>query len=134
MCMAATITAMVIWMPLPTWKRITLLVSTVPIALISNMIRIVATGWSYYFFGGKSAKDLAHDWSGYLMMPVGLLLAGLELGILSWLSPTAEPREDERKSILPLLTEPSDHANLRKSTGKAPGKKRSDHADLHELP
>jgi exosortase len=121
MCMAATITAMVIWMPLPRWKRITLLVSTVPIALISNMIRIVATGWCYYFFAGKSAKELAHDWSGYLMMPVGLMLAGLELGILSWLIPQEKAAEDARKTILPRLIEPTRV------------KKKSDNRDLNEL-
>ena len=45
MTMAATVMATVILLPLPNWKRIALLLSIVPIALVSNMARIVATGW-----------------------------------------------------------------------------------------
>ena len=48
MTMAATVTATIIIIPLPTWKRIVLLASAVPIALLSNMTRIVTTGWCYY--------------------------------------------------------------------------------------
>ena len=87
MTMAATITATVILIPLPTWKRITLLVSTVPVALVSNIIRIVATGWCYYWVTGPEAKQWSHDVSGLLMMPLALVLVGLELRLLSWLSP-----------------------------------------------
>ena len=50
MTMAATVMATVILIPLPNWKRIVLLLSIVPIALVSNMARIVATGWCYYLF------------------------------------------------------------------------------------
>ena len=108
MTLTATITATIILVPLPTWKRIVLLVSIVPIALVSNMIRIVATGFCYYLIEGPTAKAWAHDVSGWLMMPMALVLVGLELGILSWLVPTeAEPDDDERKSMLSLLSEKS---------------------------
>ena len=101
MTMAATVTATVILLPLPNWKRITLLLSIVPIALVSNMARIVATGWCYYLFEGETAKQWAHDWAGLLlMMPLALALVGLELGILSWLVP--KESEDD-KPVIPLL-------------------------------
>ena len=70
MTMAATVTATVILLPLPKWKRITLLLSIVPIALVSNMARIVATGWAYYMFEGPTAKHWVHDCAGWLMMPL----------------------------------------------------------------
>ena len=97
MTMAATVTATVILLPLPNWKRIVLILSIVPIALASNMARIVATGWSYYLFAGETAKHLAHDWAGWLMMPLALALVGLELGILSWLVPK-ESEDDKNPS------------------------------------
>ena len=87
MTMAATITATIILIPLPTWKRITLLVSTVPIAMLSNMIRIVATGWCYYMITGPTAKEWAHDVSGWLMMPLALFLVWLELSFCRGWSP-----------------------------------------------
>jgi exosortase len=104
MTMAATITATIILLPLPTWKRLTLLVSTVPVAMVSNIIRIFATGWCYYFFTGPTAKQWAHDMSGLLMMPLALALVGLELRLMSWLAPvmTKEEQEDEQV-ILPVL-------------------------------
>ena len=58
MTMAATVTATVILLPLPNWKRIVLLLSIVPIALISNMTRIVATGWCYYLFEEPNCQAL----------------------------------------------------------------------------
>ena len=83
MTLTATITATIILISLPTWKRIVLLVSVVPIALISNMARIVATGWCYYLINGPiCAKQWAHDVSGWMMMPMALGLVGLELGDL----------------------------------------------------
>jgi exosortase len=105
MTLTATITATISLIPLPTWKRIVLLVSVVPIALISNMARIVSTGFCYYLIKGPSAKEWAHDVSGWLMMPLALVLVGLELGILSWLVPPEEDSvEDDRKSMMNRLS------------------------------
>ena len=105
MTLAATVTATIILIPLPTWKRITILVSAVPIALVSNMLRIVGTGWCYYFITTPTYKAWAHDISGWLMMPMALALVGLELGILSWLVPKESRSEDEGKVIVRALSE-----------------------------
>jgi exosortase len=86
MTLAATVTATIILVPLPTWKRIVVLASALPIALVSNIIRILATGWCYNLIEGEGAKKLAHDWSGWLMMPLALILVGFEVWILSWLA------------------------------------------------
>jgi exosortase len=101
MTLTATIAATIILVSLPTWKRICLLLSVVPIALFSNMIRIVATGWCYYLITGPQYKDWAHSISGWLMVPLALILVGLELGVLSWLVP--EPSADDDKPISPLF-------------------------------
>lgn len=105
MTMAATVTATMILIPLPNWKRVILLLSILPIALVSNMIRIVATGWSYYLITNSTAKHWAHDLSGWLMMPLALLLVLLELGVLSWLVPREEKAVDDLgKSLLAHLS------------------------------
>ena len=102
MTLAATVTATVMLLPLATWKRIALLVSAVPIAMVSNMIRIVTTGWCYYYIKGEHAKESAHDISGWLMMPLALVLVGLELQVLRWLDPEMSGgEEDDEKPILP---------------------------------
>ena len=124
MTMAATITATIILIPLPTWKRITLLVSTVPIAMLSNMIRIVTTGWCYYEITGPAAKQWAHDISGWLMMPLALILVALELQLLTWLVPVRTKEEDDdQKLVLPVLNE---KASREKASGKESELKNTD--------
>jgi exosortase len=123
MCMAATVTATVILIPLPMWKRLVLLLSAVPIALVSNMTRIVATGWCYYFIAGERAQEWAHDISGWLMMPLALVLVGLELALLSWLVPDEDEQEaGDRKIVIPLVSD------------QGLGKSKATSKDLGELP
>ena len=85
MCLAATVAAMTILIPMATWKKVVLLVSIIPIALISNILRITATAWCYHLFGAEVGGHFAHDAAGWLMMPLALVLVGLELALLSWL-------------------------------------------------
>ena len=132
MTMAATVIAAVIVLPLPNWKRIVLVLSIVPIALVSNMARIVATGWSYYLFEGTAARHSAHDWAGYMMMPLALALVGLELGVMSWLVP--KETEDD-KLVSPLLhvsKKDSGKPNVA-TTKKHPGKSKKKNQDLDEI-
>jgi exosortase len=104
MTLAATVTATVMLIKLPTWKRIVILTSAVPIALLSNICRIVATGWLYYYLEGEQAKARAHDWSGYLMMPLALLLVWVELMVLSWLADDEAEDAAADRPIAPILT------------------------------
>ena len=106
MTMVATVVAILIFIPLPTWKRVVLLISGVPIALLSNIIRIVITGWCYYLITGPDAKGWAHDLSGWLMMPLALALVALELSLLSWLVPEEdESAGDDRRLVVRMLTQ-----------------------------
>ena len=106
MTMAAVVVAILILVPLPTWKRIVLLISVVPIALLSNILRIVITGWCYHLNIGANFKGWAHDASGLLMMPLALILVGLELAVLSWLVPDEEaPSADDEKLVMRMLSQ-----------------------------
>jgi exosortase len=97
MCLAATITAMTVLVPMAWWKRIVLMVSIVPIALFSNILRITATAWCYHLFGYEVGSHIAHDAAGWLMMPLALILVGLQLGLLSWLVVEETPIDDVRQ-------------------------------------
>ena len=85
MSLAATVAAAASLIPMAGGKRLVLLGSIIPIALLSNILRISATAWCFYHLGAKIGHDYAHDWAGYLMMPVAMLLVGLELLLMNWL-------------------------------------------------
>ena len=85
MSLAATVAAMILLVPMSNWVRGVLALSAVPVALLSNMIRITATGWCYERFGGEAGARIAHDAAGWLMMPTALALVGLEMAVLNWL-------------------------------------------------
>lgn len=80
--------ALVMIIDRPWWDKLIILVSAVPIALASNMIRIVSTALLYMAFGQDTPwlSKLIHDWAGFAMMPIGLGLLWIELAILSRLT------------------------------------------------
>jgi exosortase len=56
------------------WEKAILLASSIPIALLANASRIVATGLLYQYVSGEAAKKFSHDAAGWVMI---LLAAGL---------------------------------------------------------
>lgn len=98
MSLAATVAAAASLIPMSVWKRVLLLVSIIPIALLSNVLRIAATAWCYYEFGAEVGSKYAHDAAGLLMMPTAMMLVGLELAVASWLiveTEEVEPTTDK---------------------------------------
>jgi exosortase len=116
MTLAAVVTATIILVPLPTWKRVTILASAVPIALVSNILRIVGTGWCYFYMTDPASRHRAHDISGWLMMPVALAFVGLELRILSWLAAEETLGEGYDVQLMPSVNDvngiPNEGKNL----------------------
>ncbi len=72
----------------PWWDKLVIFLSIIPIALISNVIRIVTTALLYLVFGQETGwlNLIIHDWAGLAMMPIGLGLLWIELAILSRLT------------------------------------------------
>jgi exosortase len=83
--LAASISAMILVFPIGLGNRLVLLGSIVPIAVSCNVTRIAATAWCYQYFGSETGRAFAHDAAGWFMMPLALLMVGLELAWLSWL-------------------------------------------------
>jgi exosortase len=76
----------------PMLDKLVLVASAVPIALAANIARIVTTGVLNEYVGEKIGRFVYHDLAGWLMMPLALLLAGLEIWILERLFPEAKPK------------------------------------------
>jgi exosortase len=67
------------------WERVLLVLAAVPIALIANAARIVATGLCFQWFSGETARHFSHDLAGYVMIVFAAGLFGLTLLYLRWL-------------------------------------------------
>jgi len=66
----------------PLWKKIVLIISAVPIAIVSNVLRITVTGMLYEWWS-KSAGDFFHDYTGWVMMIWAMLMIWGEMALLS---------------------------------------------------
>jgi exosortase len=67
------------------WERAIILLSVVPIALLVNAGRIVATGLLLQQFTGDTARHWVHDVSGWIMIPAAAMFFGFLLWYLQLL-------------------------------------------------
>jgi exosortase len=54
--------------------KIVLMASTIPIAMIANIVRVTGTGIMAHFYGAKVARGFLHDFSGMVVFIFGLAL------------------------------------------------------------
>lgn len=64
--------------------RAIVFLSGVPLAMTANIIRICVMGVAGEMLGMERARELFHDAMGYLMMPIALVLLGIEYLVLNW--------------------------------------------------
>jgi exosortase/archaeosortase family protein len=64
------------------WEKLILVLSIIPIALISNATRIVITGLLYQFVSTEWGEHFSHDFAGWMMIPFAAVLFGLVLWYL----------------------------------------------------
>jgi exosortase/archaeosortase family protein len=77
----ALTTAVAMLTPRSIWERLWIAGSAIPIALISNVLRITATGLVCEFASPELGEQF-HDVAGLVMPVIGAALVGLELWIL----------------------------------------------------
>ncbi len=65
------------------WEKGLLLLSALPIAIVANVLRVVATGLLFqYCAKGDTAKKFSHDAAGWVMIPLAAALFALVLWYL----------------------------------------------------
>jgi exosortase len=64
----------------PIWQRLVLLVSTIPIAIFCNIVRVTVTGFIYVLVHPKYTQGIYHDTLGLAMLPLAFCL----YGFLAW--------------------------------------------------
>jgi exosortase len=79
---AALTTGLAMVVDRPLLDKLLLVASTVPVALVVNMARITGNGLAIEWWGPEVAHKWFHDQGGWMMMPLALVLLGIELWVL----------------------------------------------------
>ncbi|MBJ6724245.1 VPLPA-CTERM-specific exosortase XrtD [Geomesophilobacter sediminis] len=74
------------------WKRGVVLFSTVPVAVLTNGVRIALVGMLYPLVGPKIVDGFLHDLTGWVIFMLSLLLLLLEIAVLKRVAP--DPRRE----------------------------------------
>jgi exosortase len=74
------------------WEKLLVFVSSLPIALLCNTVRLAITAIAFTVLKGEYWEKMFHDFGGYAMMPLALAIAVGELWFLTKL--TTAPKEN----------------------------------------
>ncbi|MCD6274136.1 MAG: VPLPA-CTERM-specific exosortase XrtD [Deltaproteobacteria bacterium] len=69
------------------WKKVLVVISTVPISILVNGLRIASVGMLYPVFGPKVASGFFHDFSGWFIFMVSLGILLFEMWVLKKIYP-----------------------------------------------
>jgi exosortase len=74
------------------WEKLVILVSSLPIAILCNTVRLTITAIFFTILEGEYWEQIFHDFGGYAMMPLALAAVVGELWLLAKLTvlPTKE--------------------------------------------
>jgi exosortase len=75
------------------WEKLIVLVSSLPIALLCNTVRLAITAAFFTVLEGEHWEKTFHDFGGYAMMPLALAVVVAELWLLAKL--TTPPEKEE---------------------------------------
>jgi len=92
------------------WEKLIVFVSSLPIALFCNSLRLAVTAVAFTTLKGEHWERIFHDFGGYAMMPLALGVVVAEFWFLTKL--TTAPKENNRILIVKTAGLPS-HLNRR---------------------
>jgi exosortase A len=71
--------------------RTAIALSSIPVAIIANGVRVAGTGLAAHFFGPAAAQGFLHTFSGWLVFVFAFVLLFGVVRTLQWLFPSAPP-------------------------------------------
>lgn len=79
------------------WEKVIILISSIPIGLACNTIRLTATAIAFTILNTEKWEKVFHDYGGFAMMPVALLFIIFELWLLSHI--VIEPKKEQEEIL-----------------------------------
>ncbi len=79
-----TLGALFAYMARNNWtKSVLLVLSAIPLSILVNLIRVTGTGILANYFGNRAAQGFLHDFSGFVVFGLGVLLMLAEVWVLN---------------------------------------------------
>jgi exosortase len=83
----------------PIFDRALIFLSAIPISLVANVIRISLTAMASFWVSSEFGRAVFHDAGGWIMMPIGLALIGIEMWIWDHVFRTVEVKRSSPIAI-----------------------------------
>ncbi len=97
----------------PRWQKGIVLASSIPVAVICNIVRIFATGLVMMHIGSQAGEKFFHDFAALVMMPIAVLLLFGELWLMKRLvvpetrtTESLKARRPKKSEGYPQITQP----------------------------
>ncbi len=74
------------------WEKLVILISSLPIALLCNAVRLTVTAVAFTAIAGERWEGIFHDFGGYAVMPLALSIVVVELWLLTRLTGVQEEK------------------------------------------
>ena len=96
------------------WKRSVLLLSSIPLAIVTNSMRIAMTAILYKYFGAGVAEGFFHEFSGLLVFAICIPVLLIEMKLLEKLPPFQSKTTSESKKTDATTSENNPGSNNKK--------------------
>lgn len=80
----------------PRWQKVVMIISSVPVAIFCNQIRLFLTALLFIHVDAKLAEKVFHDVAGWFMMPLAVVILLGELYLLNKLVVPDQPQDKSR--------------------------------------
>ncbi len=67
----------------PRWQKTVLVISSIPVAILCNLIRLVITALLFIMVSNEVAERFFHDFAGWVMMPLAVFILVGEMWIMA---------------------------------------------------
>lgn len=81
------------------WKKVLIVLSAIPVSIVTNAMRIASVGILYQFMGAAAAEGFFHDFSGWFIFMISLGILLLEMALLKRILPDRSPGRPEDSSL-----------------------------------
>jgi EpsI family protein len=103
----------------PAWHKLMIVLSSIPIALVANALRLIATSTYITYVGNGVSTEIFHDYAGLAMMPLAVIILVVEDRLMMGITDTAVPRHFRRwgGSVETSFTDSGQNRNRQEQAG-----------------